>query len=247
MAQSPAMQVPGGVNEGNAPRLGFWTAILLAALAATAFALGIATPPRSGPYCLGNCIVYPYTDAVQFVQRDYLWVAPALLLFPVFLVLAGCIHPCVSVAKRHLIVIGLCFASIAATIISLDYFVQFQVLEPSLVKGETSTLSLFTQYNPHGFFIALEDLGYLMLSAAFLFIGAAFPGINRLGRAIRWVFLVPAVLAFASFFGMSWHFGFNIEYRFEVAVITIIWTALLVLGVMLAVFFRRGGSELTVK
>jgi hypothetical protein len=247
MAQSPAMQVPGGVSEGNAPRLGFWTAILLAALAATAFALGIATPPRSGPYCLGNCIAYPYTDAVQFVPRDYFWVAPALLLLPAFLVLAGCIHPCIPDARRHLSLIGLCFASIAATIISLDYFVQFQVLEPSLVKGETSALSLFTQYNPHGFFIALEDLGYLMLSAAFLFIGAAFPGINRLGRAIRWVFLVPAVLAFASFFGMSWHFGFNIEYRFEVAVITIIWTALLVLGVMLAVFFRRGGSELTVK
>jgi hypothetical protein len=144
-------------------------------------------------------------------------------------------------------VIGLCFASIATTIISLDYFVQFQVLEPSLVKGETSTLSLFTQYNPHGFFIALEDLGYLMLSAAFLFIGAAFPKASRLEQAVRWTFLTAALLAFAVFIAMSWRFGFNIEYRFEVAVITIIWTALLVLGVMLAVFFRRGGSELTVK
>jgi hypothetical protein len=49
---------------------------------------------------------------------------------------------------------------------------------------ETDGLALFTQYDPHGFFIALENLGYLILSAAFLFVGAAFGRANRLERSI---------------------------------------------------------------
>jgi hypothetical protein len=223
----------------TATRLGFWTALLVAVLAATAFALGTTTPPRSGPYCSGQCIANPYTDAVQFVPRDYLWMFPGILLTPFFVALSACIHACVRKCRRHMSLLGLCFASIAAGIITLDYFTQFQVVAPSLLRGETDGLALFTQYNPHGFFIALEDLGYLMLSGAFLFLGAAFGSANRLERAIRWTFICAASLASASFIGMYWHFGFNLEYRFEVAIITITWTTLAVSGVMLTFFFMR--------
>jgi len=219
--------------------LGYWIAPLLAVSAATAFAFGIATPPRSGPFCTGQCITYPYTDAAQFVPRDYLWVLPSILLTPLVVVLYGCAHACVAEKRRTLSLIGLCFASISAGIVTVDYFIQFEVLEPSLVRGETGGLSLFTQYNPHGFFIALEDLGYLMLSASFLFVGSAFGNANRLERAIRWTLIGAALLVFACFIGMSWHFGFDLEYRFEVAIITINWTALMVTGVLLTLFFRR--------
>jgi hypothetical protein len=225
--------------QTDAARLGRWIAPLLAATAASAFALGITTPPRSGPFCVGPCIVYPYTDVVQFVPRDYIWVLPSTLLLPLFVVLAGCIHASVGVSRRVYSLVGLCLASIAAGIITLDYFTQFQVVAPSLVRGETDGLALFTQYNPHGFFIALEDLGYLMLSAAFLFVGVAFGRANRLERAIRWTFIGAALLAIASFTLMSWHFGFNLEYRFEVAIITITWTTLVGSGVLLTFFFLR--------
>ena len=219
-------------------RLGFWSAILLALLAITAFALGISTPPRSGPYCTGNCIVYPYTAAVQFVPRDYDWIVPAILLVPTFLIVIACIHPSVQSGKRHLSLAGLCFTSIAASIIAMDYFIQFQVVEPSLRRGETGGLALLTQYNPHGLFIALEDLGYLVLCVAFVFAGAAFPGATGLAHAIRWTFQVAAFLGFGCFVAMTWRFGLDIEYRFEVAIISITWTAFLVLGVMLAFLFR---------
>ena len=76
-----------------AARIGRWIAPSLAVLAATAFALGIATPPRSGPFCIGKCIVYPYTDVVQFLPRDYLWVIPGTVLLPLFVVLAW-LHSC---------------------------------------------------------------------------------------------------------------------------------------------------------
>ena len=209
------------VAQKSAIGLGFWAALLLAILAAIAFALGITTPPRSGPYCTGDCIAYPFTDAARFVPRDYRWVIPAILLIPVFVIVSACIHSLVPATKRHLSLIGLCFASIAAGIIGIDYFIQFQVLEPSLLHGETVGLVLFSQYNPRGFFIALEDLGYLTLCVAFGFAGASFPRTRR------------------SFIGMTWRFGLDIEYRFEVAIITITWMTLLVVGVMLSFFFRK--------
>ncbi len=232
------------LHPRNGPRrLGFWNSILLLLLAVTAFALGITTPPRSGPYCTGNCIVYPFTDAARFVPRDYSWVIPAILLVPVFVVVVASIHECVQPSKRHLSLVGLCFASIAASIIAIDYFIQFQVAEPSLLRGETAGLALFTQYNPHGLFIALEDLGYLALCVAFVFVGTAFPGARVLARSIRWTLLAAGFLGIGCFVAMTWHFGLDLEYRFEVAIITVAWTALIILGVMLALFFHLPPSE----
>jgi hypothetical protein len=111
------------------------------------------------------------------------------------------------------------------------------------MHGEVSGLALFTQYNPHGLFIALEDLGYLVLCVAFVFVGAAFPGAKGVARAIRWTFLVAGFLGLGCFAAMTWRFGLDIDYRFEVAIITIVWTALVALGIMLAFFFRPQRSE----
>jgi hypothetical protein len=222
-------------------RLRFWIALLLALLALVAFALGITTPPRSGPFCTEKCIVYPFTDATQFVPRDYTWLAPGTLLIPVFVIVAACIHARVEVSKRPLSLIALCFASMAAGIIGIDYFIQMQFVEPSLLRGEATGLGPFTQYDPHGVFIALEDLGYLALCVAFLFVGVAFPRNSRLARSIRWTFILAALVGFASFVGLTWRFWLALEYRFEVAIITVTWMSLLATGIMLAIFFRTAG------
>jgi hypothetical protein len=165
-------------------------------------------------------------------------VLPAILLVPVFVVVNGCLHSLVQLNQRHLSLISLCFSSIAAGILGVDYFIQLQVVEPSLIRAETSSLSLFTQYNPHGLFIVLEDFGYLTLCFSFLFAGLAFPRIRRLARVIRWTFIVSALIGFACFIGMTWRYGLEIEYRFEVAIITITWIMLFATGLMLAFFFR---------
>ena len=84
--------------QTDAARLGRWIAPLLAVMAASAFALGITTPPRSGPFCVGQCIVYPYTEVVQFVPRDYLWVLPGHCLAP--LRCACWLHSCKRWSKQ---------------------------------------------------------------------------------------------------------------------------------------------------
>jgi hypothetical protein len=125
----------------------------------------------------------------------------------------------------------------------MDYFIQLSVIQPSLLKGETEGLVLFLQYNPHGIFIALEDLGYLLMSLAFLCVGVIFAGTRKLERAIRWLFIGSAVLSIATFILLSLIYGQDLEYRFEVAVIMINWLTLLAGGVLLGVLFRRGKGE----
>ena len=52
-----------------------------------------------------------------------------------------------------------------------------------------------------------------------------------------------ALLGFACFVGMAWRFGLDVEYRFEVAIITITWISLLATGLMLAFFFRSAERQ----
>jgi lipopolysaccharide export LptBFGC system permease protein LptF len=100
-------------------------------------------------------------------------------------------------------------------------------------------LALVTQYNPHGIFIALEELGYPLMSVAFLFLGLVFGGSARLERALRWLLVGGALVAFAAYIVLRLLYEMDLEYRFEVAVITINWTLLIVGGVLLSVWFRR--------
>jgi hypothetical protein len=125
----------------------------------------------------------------------------------------------------------------------MDYFIQLTVIQPSLIKGETEGLALFSQYNPHGIFIALEDLGYLMMSLAFLFAGASFAKDERLERAMRWLFILSSLISIGAFIVLTLIYGQNLEYRFEVTIITINWIALILAGIMLSVFFKHATRQ----
>jgi hypothetical protein len=159
MAKSAADMEAAADDQVLASRLGYWTALSTTVVGVATLAVAITTPARSGPYCRSACISYPYTDVAAFVPRDYLWMYPAALLAVLFVTLTACFHqqasPTSTVAAR----IALSLAVIAAAAIVIDYGVQLTVLQPSLLKGETEGLSPFSQYNPHGVFIALENVG----------------------------------------------------------------------------------------
>jgi hypothetical protein len=204
--------------------------------------MGIATPARSGPFCgptTWACVPAPYTDVAQFIPGDYLWLIPAILLAPVFVVLVAAIHTWAPESRRLWSRIALAFAIAYAVIIGTTYFVQLAVVIPSLQARETDGLSLFTQYNPHGLFIAGEALDYLAMSLALTFAAPVFagPGIER---AIRWLFIGGFVVAVAAFVGL-WIVGGDLI-AFEVAVLSINWIVLVVTGVLLTVVFRRAGQ-----
>lgn len=219
--------------------IGFPVAVVMAGIAALAFGLGIATPPRSGAFCTGACIAYPYSSAGQFFPRDYFWMVPGILLTPLFTILIACLHFCVASRAKPLSLIALCFSSISTAIITTDYLVQILVVQPSLQHRELDGIALLTQYNPRGLFIAFEDLGYLMLAVAFLFAGAAMPRSIRPGVSLRWTLVGASLLAFAAFLGLGWRNGTEMGLPFELAIISIDWIALVVVGILLSLFFRR--------
>ena len=224
----------------SANRLGFWSAVLTAVIAAAHFAVGILTPARSGPFAPpANAIHYPYTNVSSFIPMDYMWLYPGFLLAPAFVVLMVCIHNYAADDKKIFSQIGLSFALIYATVITTDYFIQWTVVVPSILNGETEGFALFTQYNPHGIFIALEGLGYLMMSVALLFAAAVFTG-GRLERAIRWLFIASFVLAIGSHVGLSL-LRYDIV-AFEVTILTINWIVLIVTGALLSILFKRAGQ-----
>ena len=220
-------------------RLAFWAAAASAVFAAAAFGIGLATPPRSGPYCTTACVTYPFTSVASFVPRDYLWMYPATLTALTFVILIACIHHYADADKKTLSQISLSFALISAVLLSADYFIQLAVMQPSLLNGDKEGLSLFAQYNPHGIFVALEDVGYLMMSVAFLFAGTVFVGRSKIERAIRWILILSGLAAIASLIGLSLIFGKNLEYRYEVVVLSINWSVLIVSGSLLSFLFRR--------
>ena len=198
---------------------------------------GFLTPPRSGPFAPAAKIVpYPYTNVAAFIPNDYLWLYPGILLALIFIVLMVCIHSYAPSDRKIFSHIALSFAVIYATIILIDYFMQFTVVIPSILTGQTAGLSLFTQYNPHGFFIAFETLGYSMMSGAFLFVAAVFAG-GKLERALRWIFIAGFVAAVLFFTALSLlHYDLI---AFEVTIITINSIVLIVSGVLLSIVFRR--------
>ncbi len=220
-------------------RLGFWAAALTAAVTAVAFALAVTTLPVSGPFCTANCVGYPFRGVAALVPHDYIWMYPATLLMGIFVVLLVCIHQSTPENRRLYSLIALVFGAVAAALLAVDYYIQIAALQPSILKGEFEGFALVTQYNPHGIFIALEELGYLLMSLAFLFVGLAFAHASRLERAIRWLLIGGAMAVFATYAALRLLYGQSLEYRFEVTAIAINWTLLIVVGVLLAIWFRR--------
>jgi hypothetical protein len=222
--------------RGSAIHLGFWVAILTVFVATAFAAVAIATPARSGPFCGSACVAYPYVDVARFIPGDYLWLVPGFLLAPIFVVLMASIHAYAPERKKIFSRIGLSFAVAYAVVIMVNYFVQFTVVAPSLQSGETQGLSLYTQYNPHGLFIALEALAYLMMSVAFLFAAPVFAG-GRAERAIRELLVLGFVLGIVSFVALS--LLRHDLVAFEVTVLLINWIVLIVSGALMSVVFRR--------
>ena len=238
-----ATQVSGaGITANPAaavPRqLGFAAALLLAVMAAAGFGLGIFTPVRSGGWCAANCTAYPYIDAERFFPRDYWWMLPGVTLAPLFMTLAACVHFCIPAARRLWTLLAICCASMATAFVAFDYIVQVLVVQPSLVHHESDGVAILTQYNPHGIFLVLEDLGYLLLAKAMLLLAIAIPPGLKPAKSVKWTMGIVSGLALVSFLFFAVRFGVNMALPFELAVITIVWIGLVPVGIQLGFWFR---------
>jgi hypothetical protein len=220
-------------------RVGLYSAILTVVTTSITFSLAITAIPNSGAGCRENCFEYPYVNTLSEFPRDYLWMPFAMLLVVVYVILLVSIHTYAAQNKKIYSQIGLSFALIAAGILLSDYYVQFSVVPISLMNQETDGIALLTQYNAHGIFIVLEELGYLLMSLSFLFLAPVFANIGRLASVVKWVFIAGFVLTMVFLAVISVIHGLDRMDRFEIAVISIDWLVLVINGVLLSLLFRR--------
>ena len=227
-------------HEQQPNRLGLWAAVLTTLMAVVSLAMAITTPPHSGPYCRSGCVGYPYTDVAAYVPRDYLWMYPAVVLTLLTMVLVECIHYEVVPSRALLSRIAVAFTTMGVAILVVDYASQLTFLQPALLLGETEGLSPWSQYNAHGVFIALENVGYGLLNFDFLFIGLAIVRTPRkLWRAAALVFVGGGALTLAALVFYAASYRVRLDYRFEVAAIGVTWLVLIAAPMLLSIAFLR--------
>jgi hypothetical protein len=237
-AEETVMSAP-NIPTRTASRFGFYAAILTAAMTLVTFGFALVAIPISGANCPGDCIAYPYLDTAAQYPRDFLWMPLAMAMLLAFVALMASIHVHAAEQTRIFSLVGLSFALMAASILLADYYLQFSVIPMSLTNDETEGVALLIQYNPHGVFLVLEELGYLLMSLSFLFMAPVFGNASRLASAVRWVFAGSGVAAFAALIVIAFLYGLARLDRFEVVVISITWLALIVNGTLLSILFHR--------
>lgn len=243
MSLSETDAIPLPTRAAHDARFGFWAALAAGTLTLLAFAVAIATPPLSGPLCTAGCYSYPYLDVAARYPRDYYWMPPALGATFSFVAFAIAVAARAKPEHALLARFGVALAQMAALTIAGDYFVQLAVIQPSLLAHEADGISLFTQYNPHGLFIALEELGYFLLSTSLACLGASLPGRSGVERVAGRLFVGAWLVCVVAFLWFLTRYGHERAYLLEIAVISIAWVSLVPGAFMMAAVFRREGAS----
>ncbi|MEU5265557.1 hypothetical protein [Amycolatopsis sp. NPDC021455] len=211
-----------------------------ALLSVVTLVAGITTPPRSGVFCRGPCVAYPYTDVAAFVPRDYWWMYPGLALALLVVVFVVCLARWAPSGHGLLAVVSVCSTAIGAAVLVVDYGVQLSVVQPALLAGQTDGLTLWSQYNPHGLFIALENIGYALLGGAMLLLGVALAQHRaRAPRVVGRVLGIGGALSVALLVVLVSIYRADLDVHYEVAAVLVTWLVLTVTGTLVAVHSAR--------
>ncbi len=236
--------IPDGENaagpptpDSNVPRLGsrFGYLVALAMTGATgiSFALALTAVPNDVPYPFSSDVV------ADRWPSEYLWMYPAMVLMLLFVAFIATVHEFAPPERKIFSLIALSLAIIAAAVLLIDYFVQVTVMQPSLNKGQLDGWAMLTMYNPNGVFIALEELGYLLMSLALAVLAPVFIRKNKVERTLRWLLVLSSATVAGALVAVSLATGIDRGYLFEVIVISIVWSTLIVAGPLVAVVLRR--------
>ena len=199
-------------------QIGFWTSIMLVVLGLLYILLLIYTISMVG-------FDSAFPNFVQLVASIL-----TLITAPVLVILFTAIRFVHEDGKKIFGSLGVSFIVLFAAAVSINRFVHLMVIQPSLPDIPTDLIR-FLPYGPGSVMFALEILGWGFFSSlAAVCVAPLFSGSSR-NKAIRWLFLLYAVLSFMSIIS----FVANIPIPFG----PIAWgPILLVLSVLLSVYFR---------
>lgn len=239
MKEQVTINKPALKQDKTTNLMGFYASITLTIITIITFGLALRAVPISGANAPGGGLAYPYLDTLKQYPRDYMWMFVAMILVLTYVVVMITIHSSADSEKKIYSQIGVTLAIIAAAVLLIDYYVQIAVVPVSLMNNETEGITLITQYNPHGIFIALEELGYIVMNLSFLFMGLVFGKSSRLEGFMKWIFVVPLPISIIYLALISIQFGINRQDRFEVIVLSVAWLVMIINGILLSLFFRK--------
>lgn len=225
--------------QKNYLTFGYYSSFLLSILTLITFGFAMTAIPSVGPYCPENCMEYPFPDILLYYPRDYYWMYLAIFQLFAFVIFIVTNHFIVNESKKLYTFLSISFALISSTVLLITYFTQFSVVPISVMKGEADGIALITQYNEHGLFIAMEELGYIAMSVALFFLAFAFSKSSRAERIIRIILISQLILTFTAFMFYTLKFGIERSYLFEVATITINWLVIIIVGMMIGLYYRK--------
>jgi hypothetical protein len=81
--------------------------------------------------------------------------------------------------------------------------------------------------------IGLEDIGYTAMAVSFLLVGLAVVPERRVERVLRWVLVTGGLVTVALLVALGASYGADLDYRYEVAAISVTWLTLAVAGAAL--------------
>lgn len=220
-------------------RIAAYASATLAAVTIVTFGFALLAVPISGSNCPSNCIEYPYLDTIDRFPRDYIWMFFAIVMLIAYIVFVVALRTTSKNRDSVSGTVAVVLAGLVAAVLVPMYFVQASVVPSSLAAEQTEGISLLTQYNPHGLFIAVEEIGYLLMSLSFLFLVKLIDWDGMLSKIVRWAFVAGFAIPLVSFIAIAAVYGFDRQDRFEIIVIAVNWLVLIVNGLLLAVILRR--------
>jgi hypothetical protein len=189
-------------------RIGFWSAILV-----TIFLAISGVTSSASIYLISNI--------------------SGFILTSIFLIVILCIYSIAPEDKKILGHIGLSFAIIYATMISVNYFIQL-----TFVQFGAFNADIFSIKNPQSMMMTIEVLGYFFMGLSTLFIAPIFQ-FGKLEKSIRWLFVFNGVLGIGGAIG----YALNLDWRILIGGL-LVWTIVMpITTALLAYWFKTEKSN----
>lgn len=218
---------------------GHYASLAVALLTIITFVFAMIAIPISGANApIEKEFSYPFLNTLKQFPRDFLWQYIALVQLISYLFFITSIKANAKSEHRFYAELSSHFALLATGVLLVNYYCQVMVVPSSLAANSTDGIGLIIQYNPYGLFIALEELGYILMCLSLYALLPLFAKIKG-ALSIKLTMIISFILAVGSLLIISVIYGLQKLDRFEVAIISVAWISLIVIGVQLGKLFRK--------
>ena len=150
-------------------------------------------------------IIYFVREGFAFPPGPFVQLAAGIITFitaPVLVVLFTAIRFANDRRNKFLGTLGMNFIICFAATVCINRYVQLSIIQQNL-PDIPSDLARFLPYSTGSVMLAIENLGWGLFSSLAAISVAPLFSTTRLNKAIRWLFIVYAIISFMSLIGFA--------------------------------------------